>query len=144
MPERVADVCGLLGLHQQRTVSRHSRFEIDDEPVSGVPPPIGVVAPVHQVGVSNTDSVEFHAIHTPGASHGSERTLSLLNDPMILPTQCWMDEGHPSGFHQFGPCGFCDHVPFQGMHHEITSTFSARGVWICDVSELGTAVGDDH
>ena len=58
-------------------VHRANRFspltaEIDDEPVSQVPPPIGVVAPVHQVGESDTDSVEFHAIHIARASHGSE------------------------------------------------------------------------
>ena len=47
--------------------------EINDETFTGVPPPrLGFVAAVHLVGESDTDSVEFHAIHTPADRDGSE------------------------------------------------------------------------
>ena len=49
------------------------------------------------------------------------RRLSPSDDPMIFPTQV---------------CGFNDHVPFQGMHREITPTLLARSVQICDAGEI--------
>ena len=44
--------------------------EINDEP--GVPNACGVRHVVHPPGESDTDSAEFHAIHTPAGSDGGE------------------------------------------------------------------------
>ena len=44
--------------------------EINDEP--GVPNAFGVPQVVHPPGESDTDSVEFHAIHTPAGSDSGE------------------------------------------------------------------------
>ena len=59
--------------------------EINDETFPSVPPPrLRFVAAVHLVGESDTDSVEFHAIHTPAGSDGSEsEDVVPIRAPMI-------------------------------------------------------------
>ena len=88
-------------------VHRANRFspltaEIDDEPLLGVPQPIGVVTPVRQVGNLDTDSVEFHAIHTPGGSDGSESEdvvpLRRPDDPSDSVERSSSHSSHPSWF----------------------------------------------
>ena len=100
-----------------------------------VPPhPIGVVAPVHQVGESDTDSVEFHAIHTPGSDGSESEDVVPLRHSFGRRAS---HSSHSSGSRQFGRCRFDDDVLHQGMHHEIIPTLCASGVQICDASGVG-------
>ena len=70
--------------------------EINDEP--GVPNASGVPQVVHSPGESDTDSVDFHAIHTPAGSDGGEegdddtrghwrRSSARLIHPLKTPCQ---------------------------------------------------------
>ena len=76
-------------------VHRANRFspltaEIDDEPVSGVPTPIGVVAPVNKwVSQTQTASSFMPSTLQEPVMGLRVRTLSPSNDPMILPTRYW-------------------------------------------------------
>ena len=76
--------------HQQcpETVSRHSRRKSMTSQCQGFHSQSELSPPVHQVGESDTDSVEFRALQEPVMGL-RVRTLSPSNDPMILPTQYW-------------------------------------------------------
>ena len=140
-------------------VHRANRFspltaEIDDEPVSGVPPPIGVVGPVHQVGESDTDSVEFHAIHTPGASHGSESGDVVPFERPNDPSDTVLDEVPVTRATRAGFASL-DRVDLMTMFrsracimksppHFLRRAYRSAMRLALDEIELGTAAGDDR